>query len=349
MTHLIHRGGLMKRLLLVFAAVWLLAAPLYAQSGVSGTVVDETGGLVPGATIDLSNPRTRMSTTTGARGEYSFSNVASGTYDLTVSLVGFAQITESITVGSSALTVPAVKLSAAGHNEVVVVSASKTQTALIDAPATMSVISSEMLASTPAQNYGDILRQVPGVNVIQLSARDINVTNREATTTLSSSQLVLLDGRSIYLDFFGLVLWDFLPSNMSDIKQIEVVRGPASAVWGANAMTGAVNIITKAPREAPGISANVTAGGFSRDAGSTIGKGAGQIFGGNVTFAQAPNDRLSYRISAGYFNSDPMPRPIGKIPVITDPRTGTGSVGGATYAADANGPIGTAFENQGTS
>jgi iron complex outermembrane receptor protein len=109
---------------------------------------------------------------------------------------------------------------------------------LIEAPATMSVVSSETLASTPAQNYADLLRGVPGTNAIQLSARDVNITSRRSTSTLSNSQLVLLDGRSIYLDFFGLVLWEFVPTNLADIKQIEVVRGPASAVWGANALTG---------------------------------------------------------------------------------------------------------------
>jgi len=339
----------MKRFVFVFAALLLLAPPLYAQSTVSGTVVDESGGVVPGATVDLTDSRSRMSTTSGGRGDYSFSNVAPGTYEVTVSLVGFSQAAQSVTVAGGDTMVPAIKLGVSGHSEVVVVSASRTQTALIDAPATMSVIPADVIASSPAQNYGDLLRQVPGVNVIQLSARDVNLTNRQATSTLSNSQLVMLDGRSIYLDFFGLVLWDFLPSNMSDIKQIEVVRGPASVVWGANAMTGAVNIITKSPRESVGTTAILTAGGMSRDAGSTIGKGAGQVFGGNVTLAQAPNDRLSYRISAGYFNSDPMPRPTGKIPVITDPRTGTGTVGGATYPADSTGPIGTAFENQGTS
>ena len=108
----------------------------------------------------------------------------------------------------------------------------------------------------PAQNYGDLLRSVPGLNVIQTSARDINITTRQATSTLANSQLVLLDGRSIYLDFFGLVLWDFVPADPDEIKQIEVVRGPASVVWGANALTGVVNIITKTPREAPRASAS---------------------------------------------------------------------------------------------
>ena len=93
---------------------------------------------------------------------------------------------------------------------------------------------------------------------------------------------MLLDGRSIYLDFFGIVLWDFLPNNLSDIKQIEVIRGPASAVWGANALTGVVNIITKSPREAPGDDVSLSGGFFSRDAGSTAGEGVGGMFGANA-------------------------------------------------------------------
>src|SRR5437899_10055682 len=164
----------------------------------------------------------------------------------------------------------------------------------------MTVLTSAELQSSPAQNYGDLLRSVPGLNVIQLSARDINITSRQATSTLSNTQLVLLDGRSVYLDFFGLVLWDFLPTNLLDVKQIEVIRGPASAVWGANAFTGVVNIITKTPREAPGANVTLSAGMFSRDAGSTKGKHPGAMFGANATYADAPNSIWSYRVSAGY-------------------------------------------------
>src|SRR6187431_1627116 len=95
------------------------------------------------------------------------------------------------------------------REEVVVVTASKVETALINAPVTISVITTEKIAASPAQNYGDLLRSVPGLNVIQMSARDINVTTRQSTNTLANTQLKLLDGRSIYLDFFGLVLWDY--------------------------------------------------------------------------------------------------------------------------------------------
>jgi outer membrane receptor protein involved in Fe transport len=295
-------------------------------------------------------PGTTTPTVTGSRGEYSFRDVRPGTYKIQATLVGFAPAVQNdVVIGTSNVEVPAMTLRIASLTDTVVVSASKSEAALIDAPATMSVVTAETLRSTPAQNYGDVLRSVPGANVIQMSARDVNITSRQATSTLTSTQLVLLDDRSIYLDFFGIVLWDFMPVSMSDVKQIEVVRGPASAVWGANALTGAVNIITKPPRQSVGTTASISFGGFSRDAGSGAGKGMGKMYGANATYSAAPNDKWSYRVSAGYFNSDPFARPTGTIPVIQDPRDPTQTVGGATYPADERGAAGTSFENSGTS
>jgi outer membrane receptor protein involved in Fe transport len=342
------------RVLLALSVLCAPTIPAYAQTGtVSGTVADESGAVVPGATVTLTGPGTRETMITGSAGDYRFANLAAGTYQLTVSLSGFSPITrEGIVVGAGETAVPAITLALAGLGEVVVVSASRVESTLLNAPATMTVLPGSDLAVSPAQNYGDLLRSVPGMNVIQLSARDVNLTSRQATGTLATSQLTLLDGRSIYLDFFGLILWDFLPTNPNDIKQIEVVRGPASAVWGANALTGVVNIITKSPRETPGAT-NVTlnAGWFNRDAGSTVGRGAGATFGASVSTSQMANDRWSYRLSAGYFNSDPFARPVGQIPVIPDPRDPTGrtTVGGAFYPADTTGPLGTAYANTGTS
>src|SRR5688500_18316832 len=71
------------------------------------------------------------------------------------------------------------------REETVVVTASKVEQALVNAPATLSVISNEILLTTPAQNYADLFRSVPGMNAIQMSARDVNLTGRQATSTLS--------------------------------------------------------------------------------------------------------------------------------------------------------------------
>src|SRR5262245_18095306 len=341
----------MTRWLTIVCVVLLYAVSAKAQSGqVTGSVVDQAGLGVPGATVQIAGATGRELTTSGATGSYRFAGLRAGTYRVTASLVGFSQaVSGEVIVSEAGTVVPPLTLKLASLTENVVVSATKNGTPLIDAPATMTVLTSAELQSSPAQNYGDLLRSVPGLNVIQLSARDVNITSRQATGTLSNTQLVLLDGRSVYLDFFGIVLWDLMPTNLDNIKQIEVVRGPASAVWGANALTGVVNIITKSPREAKGSEATFTGGFMSRDAGSSAGKGAGGLFGASASFADAPNSTWSYRVSGGYFGADAFPRPAGTIPIIADPRDPTGrtTVGGAAYPADGTGAFGTAFSNRG--
>jgi outer membrane receptor protein involved in Fe transport len=200
--------------------------------------------------------------------------------------------------------------------EQVVVSASRSETQLVNAPAAVTLISSQRIENAPATNMGDLLRSVPGINVTQVSARDVNFTTRGATSTLATSQLALVDGRSIYLDFFGMVMWDLVPTNPHEIRQIEVVRGPASAVWGANAMGGVVNVLTKTPRELAaggGRSVTIGAGAFNRNVTGRD-QSTGSLFYVNGSHAQAVDDRWSYKLSAGYFTQDPLPRPFGVIP-----------------------------------
>jgi outer membrane receptor protein involved in Fe transport len=193
--------------------------------------------------------------------------------------------------------------------ETVVVSASRAEEKLIDAPATMSVITSQAIEAAPSANFAELLRSIPGVNVTQVSARDINLTSRAATGTLATGQLAMLDGRSLYQDFFGFVMWDFLPVNFNEVKQVEVIRGPASAVWGANALYGVVNVISKTPRELKGSAASFGFGGFDRPDAD-----AGSLWSVSATWADAPNDRWSYKISGGGFSQDAFARPTGRIP-----------------------------------
>jgi iron complex outermembrane receptor protein len=200
--------------------------------------------------------------------------------------------------------------------EQVIVSASRADQELVNAPATVSVVTNETIQNSPGTNMGDLLRAVPGLNVTQVSARDINLTARGATGTLATSQLALVDGRSIYLDFFGMVMWDLVPTNLHEIRQIEVIRGPASAVWGANAMSGVVNVITKSPRELAadaGTSLTIGIGAFERSARG-VDRDAGSLFYVNGSHAEAVNDRWAFKLSAGYFTQDPLPRPVGTIP-----------------------------------
>ena len=322
-----------------------------AQEGeIAGRVTDETGAVLPGATVTLSGPGEARVSQSDGNGDYTFPAVSAGAYSVTAELSGFSETTlDGIVVADAIVEAPPLTLAIASFGDTVVVTASRTEVRVVDAPVTTSVVPAATLETTASSNIGDVLRSVPGVNVVQLSARDVNVTSRQSTGALANSQLVLVDGRSIYLDFFGMVMWDLLPANTGDIEQIEVVRGPASATWGANAMTGAVNIITKPPRQSVGTTVTMSGGWIDRDAGSTIGQGPGTMFGTNATVTRAPTDRLAYRISAGYFQSDAFPRPTGQVPIIEDPRLAGAMVGGAPYPLDGAGPFGAAFANRGTS
>ena len=107
------------------------------------------------------------------------------------------------------------------------------------------------------------------------------------------------------LDFIGFVIWEFLPSNPFEIKQIEIVRGPGSAVWGANAQTGVINVITKSPREMEGTSV-------------TLGGGELNTAFASVAHAQA-GEKLGFKVTAGYYEQDPYERPTGLIPGTSTP------------------------------
>jgi iron complex outermembrane receptor protein len=196
------------------------------------------------------------------------------------------------------------------YEETVVVSASRASERLVNAPSTMSVITEQQIQIAPSQNFAELLRSVPGVNITQISARDINVTSRGSTGTLATGQLALLDGRSLYQDFFGFVMWDFLPVNLNEVRQVEVIRGPASAVWGANALNGVVNVITKSPREMLGTGGVFGFGTFDRASGED----AGSLWYISGTHAAAINDRWAFKISAGGYSQDPLSRPTGVIP-----------------------------------
>ena len=207
------------------------------------------------------------------------------------------------------------------YEEQVIVTASRAEQQLVNAPAAVSLISTETIQNSPAINIGDLLRAVPGLNVTQASARDVNLTARGATSTLATSQLALVDGRSVYLDFFGMVMWDLVPTNPNDIRQIEVIRGPASAVWGANAMSGVVNVITRTPRELAaqgGTSLTIGVGAFDRRVNDND-VGSGTLFYVNGSHAEAVDDRWAFKLSAGYLTQDPLPRPTGVINALGTP------------------------------
>ena len=152
------RRGCSLCLLPIFLFLWPAAG--VAQSGsISGSVVDQTGLVLPGATVILRGEGVPRTAYADEQGNFELSGVASGTYALTVSLAGFSDATiRDVTVGGAALELPPVELQLASFGDTVVVTASRSEVRLLDAPVSTSVITASTIETTAAQNYGDLLR-----------------------------------------------------------------------------------------------------------------------------------------------------------------------------------------------
>ena len=144
-----------------------------------------------------------------------------------------------------------------------VTSVSKKEQTLSNTAAAVYVISKEDIRRSGATNIPDLLRMVPGVEVAQIDASEWAVSIRGFNSDFSNKVLVLIDGRSIYADSFSGVYWDQVRVPVENIERIEVIRGPGGTVWGANAVNGVINIITKSAADTKGLT--MSAGGGSSE------------------------------------------------------------------------------------
>ena len=147
------------------------------------------------------------------------------------------------------------------------------------------VITAEEIRRSGATSLPEVLRLAPGVHVKRLAAGQWAVSIRGFNSRFSDKLLVMIDGRSIYNSLFSGVYWEHHDVPLPDIERIEVIRGPGAALWGSNAVSGVINVITKNARE--------TQGGLAE-------AGAGNLEGGFATarFGGAASKDLHYRVSA---------------------------------------------------
>lgn len=152
-------------------------------------------------------------------------------------------------------------LSIAELMEVTVFTPGKKDEALSAIPAAVTVVQGRELQRLGLRKIPDVLRYVPGAGVIQYDAGTWGVSIRGMAATQFANRLqVLVDGRSVYSPLFSGVLWDIQDTLLEDIDRIEVIRGPGASVWGANAVNGVVNIITKKSSDTQGVYAAAGAG-----------------------------------------------------------------------------------------
>ena len=144
--------------------------------------------------------------------------------------------------------------------DTVVTSVSRQESTVGRSPAAVFVITQEMIRRSAANNIPDLLRMVPGVDVAQINADTWAITIRGFNSQYASKLLVQIDGRDVYSQLFNGVFWDVQDYPLEDIDRIEVIRGPGATVWGANAVNGVINIVTKRAADTQGLLVNAGGG-----------------------------------------------------------------------------------------
>ena len=166
---------------------------------------------------------------------------------------------------------------------------------LSTAPSTTTIITAEEIRRSTATTLPDLLRIVPGLDVFRISASDAQVTARGLNTRIAHRMQVFIDGRSVYEDFLNLVSWHELPISLKEIERIEIVKSPTSALFGSNAFSGVIHIITKSPKELEGTQISETAG----NAGTNI----TTVLHGGVW------DKLHYKLMFEHDRTNNYPNP----------------------------------------
>ena len=175
-----------------------------------------------------------------------------------------------------------------------VTSVSKTGQTLSQVASAIFVITQEDIRNSGATNIPDLLRMVPGLEVGQINSNPWAVSARGFNGRYSNELLVLMDGRTVYIPSFGGVYWDVFDLPLEDIERIEVIRGPGGSIWGANAVNGVVNVITKKADVTQG--AMVVAGGGNLDQGFAT-----------LQYGGSAGRETHYRVYSKYFNQSRLP------------------------------------------
>ncbi|MFQ6676050.1 MAG: TonB-dependent receptor [Fidelibacterota bacterium] len=255
----------LKQLLPVIVAILAPVRPLAGQgTAVTGVVRDaDTGIPLVGANVVITGPGLTTGAAADENGRYRIPSVPPGEYSLTATYIGYDSHTARVLVTAGErekivdmeLPVSAIEL-----QEFVVTARRGKQEKITDAPAAISIIPETKIRQGNNPNLGDYLKNVKGVDFTASGIDSYNLSARGFNTSFSSRLLTLTDLRMANVPSLRLIAYNVIPTTSDDVKQIEVVLGPSSALYGPNAHSGVLNIITKRPADSKGTVGSITAG-----------------------------------------------------------------------------------------
>lgn len=273
--------------------------PATARAQNSGTIqgtVTRQGDRAPLAGVTVQVPGVAAAVT-AASGAYRLERVPSGTHVVTFQWIGFRPHEATVRVDPGAtVTLDAALEPRAITLDAVTVAASRTPERIVEAPAAISVVSAQdVSAAGVTGQLPRYLSTIPGVDVVQSGMSDFNINARGFNSTLNRRVLVLQDGRDLATAFIGSQEWNTQPAPEPSAR-VEFVRGPGSALYGANAFGGVLSITTPSARDVAGTNVSLTAGEL------------GTVKADMRHAGSLPNASFGYRIAGGYSRSDSWSR-----------------------------------------
>jgi iron complex outermembrane recepter protein len=168
---------------------------------------------------------------------------------------------------------------------------SRTEESFSQTAAAAYIITGDDIRRSGATSIPEALRGAPGIEVARVDQHTWAITARGFNDSFANKLLVMIDGRTVYTPLFSGVFWDVQDTVLEDIDHIEIIRGPGSTLWGANAVNGVINIVTKTAAQ--------TQGALLSGGGGVGERGFGTVrYGGRIT------DEAHYRVFVKYFDRD---------------------------------------------
>ncbi len=158
-----------------------------------------------------------------------------------------------------------------------ITSVSRRAERISDAAASVYVITAEAIRRSGASSLPEALRLAPNLQIAQIDANQYAITARGFNNAIGNKLLVLIDGRTVYTPFYSGVFWDQQDVVLADIDRIEVISGPGATLWGANAVNGVINVITRAAGETQGALATVEGGSKEAQGSARYGGALGDV------------------------------------------------------------------------
>jgi iron complex outermembrane receptor protein len=285
------------RLILVLLAIAVTATAARAQTGyITGTVTDAaTGSGVAGATVVARDGAGTVvgDATSGGDGGYRISNVPPGNYTIEVRAIGYrvaGRQTIVVVSGSPSMVSFDLEPSATRLNPVQVTAGGREEKAT-EAPASISVVTRELVNERPSVTVVDHVRALPGVDVVSGGIIQSNVVARGFNNIFSGTLLTLTDYRFAFVPSLRVNVPYLSPTTNEDIERIEVVLGPGSALYGPNAASGVMHVITRSPFDSKGTTITLDAGNRS-------------VLRTALRHAGTATDRFGYKVSFEYFKAE---------------------------------------------